>query len=308
MRKIWKDSGLIYEPTFDGSWKDNSALTPTPIIINNEEIRIFCGFRDPKGVSRIGYIDVDINNPKKIIRVSKVPVLDIGIHGTFDDNGLILGDIIEVENKIYMFYVGFQLVDKVKFLAFSGLAISEDRGETFNRISNTPILDRSDEAIYIRAIHSVIFEDGIWKIWYSTGSSWQKIDQKLFPCYDIKYLETSDITNIYKIGVNCILNDKNNLEYRIGRPRVYKHDNEYIMNFTYGTLDGKYQVGQACSIDGLKWKREDDLFNLKPGECEWNSKHLCYPAYLKTDKSEFVFYNGNNMGFNGFGYAINTIK
>ena len=35
----------------------------------------------------------------------------------FDDNGVILGYLIKVGNKIYMYYVGFQLVKKSKFLA-----------------------------------------------------------------------------------------------------------------------------------------------------------------------------------------------
>ncbi|XTO85935.1 hypothetical protein K4E85_03490 [Campylobacter coli] len=51
----------------------------------------------------------------------------------FDDNGVILGDVLRIENKIYMYYVAFQLVEKAKFLAFSGLAISSDNRENFSK-------------------------------------------------------------------------------------------------------------------------------------------------------------------------------
>ena len=303
MSRKWEDKGLVYVPPFDGSWKDNSALTPTPIIIKENEIRVYCGFRDTEGVSRIGYVDLEGNNPKNIIRISGKPVLEVGEPGMFDDNGIILGDVISVKKKILMYYVGFQLVNNVKFLAYSGLAISEDNGETFSRFSPTPIMDRSDEAIYIRAIHSVLFENGVYKIWYSTGSVWKKIGNKNYPCYDINYIETIDGLSFSMKGIKCILNNKSNKEYRIGRPRVYRLEDVYIMNFTYGTTDGLYQVGQAISIDGINWNRNDNSFNLRPGNSDWSSRHLCYPSRIKTINNEFIFFNGNDMGINGFGFA-----
>jgi len=303
MNNKWDDKGLIYVPPFDGSWKDNSALTPTPIIIKENEIRVYCGFRDKEGVSRIGYVDVESNNPKNIIRISDIAVLDIGDPGMFDDNGVILGDVISYDKKILMYYVGFQLVNKVKFLAYSGLAVSEDHGESFKRISQVPIMDRTDEALYIRAIHSVIFEDGVYKIWYSTGSDWEKIGDKNYPCYDINYIESIDGLSFPKKGTKCILNNKTNNEYRIGRPRVCRIEGVYVMNFTFGTIDGRYQVGQAISSDGINWVRNDNSFNLRPGNATWTSKHLCYPSRIKTINSEFIFFNGNDMGINGFGFA-----
>ena len=163
----WKKKGLIYEPPLDGSWRDNSALTPTAFLLNDNVIRVYTSLRDKNGVGRIGYVDVNASNPSEVLKVSDKPVLDIGREGMFDDNGVILGDLIRVDDKIYMYYVGFQLVGKVKFLAYTGLAISSDNGETFERVSETPILDRKDEALYIRAIHSVLFENGKFKIKFS---------------------------------------------------------------------------------------------------------------------------------------------
>ncbi|HAT75429.1 MAG TPA: hypothetical protein DCS19_00930, partial [Flavobacterium sp.] len=187
-----------------------------------------------KGVSRIGYVDVDVNNPLKILSVSQEPVLDIGAVGTFDDNGVILGDIIKLDKLFYMYYVGFQLVDKVKFLAFTGLAISDDGGNYFKRFSQAPILDRSDEGLYFRAIHSVVFENGIWKFWYGVGSEWVSINRESYPKYNIKYLESKDGINFGESGKLCI--DFQNNEYRIGRPRVYKNVEGYKMFYTIGTL------------------------------------------------------------------------
>lgn len=299
----WLKKCLVYIPPLDNSWRDNSALTPTAFLLNENVIRNYVSFRDTNGIGRIGYVDVDANNPSNVLKISDKPVLDIGKDGMFDDNGVILGDFIRVEDKIYMYYVGFQLVKKSKFLAYSGLAISSDNGETFQRYKNTPILDREDEGLYIRAIHSVIYEDNKFKIWYATGNGWENINGIDFPQYDINYIESKDGIHFNEAGVKCIENDRSNLEYRIGRPRVYKNNNKYIINFTYGTTDGRYIAGQASSNDGIKWNRDDKELGIELSSDGWDSIHLSYPSIVTTKDKTYMFYNGNNMGKDGFGYA-----
>jgi len=303
----WKKKGLIYRPPMDGSWKDNSALTPTAFILDENTIRVFVSFRDTVGTGRIGYVDLDITNPSKIIKVSQEPVLEIGRPGMFDDNGVILGDVLHVNNKIFMYYIGFQLVENVKFLAYTGLAISSDQGETFHRYKETPVLDRQQEAIYIRALHSIIYEAGTFKAWYATGNGWENIKGINYPQYDINYIESKDGINFCNTGTKCIENIKDNHEYRIGRPRVYKNNDNYIMNFTYGTTDGRYQAGQASSDDGIIWQRDDTQFGLKVSESGWDSLHLSYPSVVTTKTKSYMFYNGNYMGKDGFGYAETNI-
>lgn len=300
---IWEKKGLIYSPPGDRSWKDNSALTPTAIQLNESVIRIYASFRDSEGVGRIGFVDVSSSNPEEILGVSPEPVLDVGMPGMFDDNGVILGDVIKVNESLYMYYVGFQLVSKVKFLAYSGLAISEDGGNTFKRFSCSPVMDRSDEAKYIRAIHSILHEDGKFKCWYATGNGWESIGGSVYPQYDINYAESDDGVN-FPIGEKIIENDRTNGEYRIGRPRVFRLDGMYVMNFTYGTIDGRYIAGQALSKDGVTWVRDDSKLGIGLSSEGWDSKHLCYPSVVKTAQGRvFMFYNGNDMGFQGFGYA-----
>jgi len=299
----WIKRGLIYTPSLDGSWRDNSALTPTAFLLNDDVIRNYVSFRDPHGVGRIGYVDVDATDPARVLAMSSEPVLDIGADGMFDDNGVILGDVIRVGDAIYMYYVGFQLVKKVKFLAYTGLAVSMDEGETFERYRQTPVLDRDDEALYIRAIHSVLYENGVFKVWYATGSGWERIDGVDFPKYDISHIESADGKTFNGRGVKCIENDPSNHEYRIGRPRVYRDGKRYLMNFTYGTTDGRYIAGQAMSEDGIHWKRNDADLGITLSEAGWDSVHLSYPSIIKAHGRTYMFYNGNNMGKEGFGFA-----
>lgn len=301
----WEKKGLIYQAPFDGSWRDNSALTPTPFLLDNSVIRIYVGLRDPNGISRIGFVDVEADNPKKIIKISSKPILDLGKPGCFDDNGLILGDVIKVNDDVWLYYVGFQLVQKVKFLAFSGLALSKDNGNTYIRYQDTPVMDRDPNGIYIRAIHSVIQDNdkNKFKIWFASGSEWKKIESSFYPAYHIRYLESESLSQIKGYEYICLEPDTENLEYRIGRPRVYKINDKYLMFFTFGTLDGKYQVGMAKSNDGINWERCDKELNLTLSESGWDSKHLCYPSLINVKGRTYAFYNGNFMGRYGFGYA-----
>lgn len=299
----WIKKGLIYTPPFDGSWNHSSALTPTAIQLSNEIIRIYASFRDTQGVGRIGYVDVNAKNPSEIIKISDKPVIELGRPGMFDDNGMILGDIIKVQEKLYMYYIGFQIVKNVKFLAYTGLAISNDNGTTFKRYMDTPILDRNTEGKYIRAIHSIFFEDGVYKVWYAVGNGWEYINKTTYPRYDINYIESKDGINFTK-GKKVITINKSNKEYRIGRPRVYKLNGKYVINFTYGTIDGRYMAGQAMSDDGINWIRDDTLLGIETSLEGWDSKHLSYPSVFRNTQGKiFMFYNGNDMGRDGFGYA-----
>lgn len=300
---VWQKKGKIFSPENNINWAKHSFMTPTPWQLNEDTIRIFGGMRDDLGVSRIGYIDVDSYNPKIVKHISQTPVLDIGIPGSFDDNGVILGDIIAKEdNEIYMYYVGFQLVEKVKFLAFTGLAISADGGYSFNRYSNVPILDRTDNGLYFRAVHTVMKEKDKWRFWCGEGRKWHYINGVAYPSYEIWYTESKDGINFSKR--EQLVLQYSSTEYRIGRPRVYRKTDAYEMYFTYDTLDKKYFSGYAHSLDGLSWNREDSKFTIQCSESGWDSDMVCYPSLHNTPHgSMYIFYSGNGMGFSGVGYA-----
>ncbi|WP_447738164.1 hypothetical protein [Aeromonas veronii] len=301
----WKKLGHVFNHKQKQDWIENSALTPTPFLINSHVIRVYCGFRDKYGVSRIGYVDVSAQDPTQVIGVSSSPVLDIGDNGCFDDNGVIMGDIVRVDNNtVRMYYIGFQLVKKAKFLAYTGLAESHDGGETFQRVKKSPVLDRSDNGLTINAIHTVIKENGKWKAWYAAGCDWEIIEGKQYPRYNIRYTESDDGIkfNIDTIDKLCV--DVINDEYRIGRPSVYYMQGRYLMFYTKGGRSGKdYFPGIAFSGDGVEWIREDDKLGLSLSNDGFDSKHLCYPRLVDVKGKIYCFYNGNNMGVDGFGVA-----
>ncbi|WP_266171421.1 hypothetical protein [Dyella subtropica] len=299
----WTKKGLVFDTAQRGvgGWMQHSALTPTPYRLDDDLIRVYAGFRDAEGVSRIGYVDVRAADPAIIVRVSAAPVLDIGRDGCFDDHGVILGDIVDAPGGLHMFYVGFQRVAKAKFLAFTGLAVSSDGGDRYQRVQETPILDRAQGRSTIGAVHSVIRENGRWRMWYAVGDDWETINGQPFPRYHIRYAETGDPRAMPREDRVCLL--PRGSEYRIGRPRVYRLGGKYVMYFTRGNVTGEYFPGVAYSDDGIEWERRDEEFGMTLSDSGWDSRVICYPALIRQRDKLLMFYNGNDMGVDGFGVA-----
>jgi hypothetical protein len=296
----WVKKGLIYSPPFDGSWKDNSALQPTAIIIN-DKIRIYLCLRDDDGIGRIGFIDVDVDNPEKILKISDEPVLDIGSDGNFDDNGVAPTAVIKKDNKIFLYYAGYQLPKKVRFIAFGGLAISLDNGNTFERYSTTPVFERTVEASLFRVPHTVLYDNKRWRFWYGGGNNYIQGTDKTLPVYNIRYLESNSPFSVPNQGREVL--DTENDEHRVGRPNVIKTKDSYKMFFGYGSDKNPYQLGYAESLDGIDWVRNDKQLGLKLSETGWDSEMMAYPCVVEYKERTFMFYNGNEYGKYGFGYA-----
>lgn len=299
----WEKKGLIYCPNGEHEWEIDTFMTPHAMRIESGVIRIWGGVRDQNGVSRIKYIDVSEKNPSQVLYVSERPALDVGKPGCFDDNGVILGDIIPVGNQLYLYYVGFQHVQKVKFHAFSGLAISDDGGKTFERYSEIPVLDRSPQGRFGRCIHTVFRENGIFKCYYAVINDWKIINDIPYPIYNIWYTTSKDGIHFEREDT-CLCVDVEGNEYRIGRPKVYRTENGYEMFYTRDMVPKDYIVGYATSVDGKNWVRQDEKAGLLKSEIGWDSEMACYPVKVSLPEVEYLFYNGNGMGKTGVGYAI----
>lgn len=300
----WEKKGLIYCPTGEEGWQEQFAMLPTPLLIEEKRLRIYLGFCDKDNVGRIGYVDVRPDNPSDIIDVSDRPVLDIGRKGCFDDNGVVPISILKKDNEIYLYYVGFQLGVQVPYYMFGGLAISSDNGKTFERYSQSPILDRVNDEVYARCGINVIHEDDKYKMWYigTNKEGWTMSSGKLKPLYIMKYTESEDGLHWNEKAVQC-MEYKNEDEHGFGRPYVWKENQKYRMLYSIRTYSRGYYIGYAESEDGVKWDRRDELAGIDLGQNSWDDTNLSYPYLYKYGQRTYLFYNGNGCGKTGFGYA-----
>lgn len=294
----WEKKGLIYGPKNKGQWNDNSFLQPTPVFLE-DRIRIYGGIRDKNGVSRVGYVDLDHNNPQKILKVTETPVLDIGKDGRFDENGVVPTALMKKDGKLYMYYAGYMLGHKVRMLIFTGLAVSTDNGETFQRYRETPITERTKGEELFRVIHSVFYDDGIYRTYYGAGNMFLQGDKKTLPVYDIKYMESPDALNFDNEGISIIPVPEGC--HRVGRPYVFKENSVYKMYYGYGTEAIPYRLTYAESKDAVHWENKE--IGLTLSQDGWDSQMMAYPSFIRDGKKGYLFYNGNNYGYDGFGYA-----
>ena len=301
----WVKKGLVYKPENESAWWKHTGMAPAAILYDESTIRIYVGARDEDGIARIGYIDVDTENPSAVKKVSPKPVLEIGSDGCFDDNGVFPGHVLKLnERDVFLYYTGFQKLDKIAFSNFSGLAISHDGGDTFERVSKAPVMDRQDEGLFTRAGLSAIYEDGKYKCCYSVGSGWYFIAGKDRPIYDVNYIESKDGINFGKAGVKAVPVDLN-VEHGLGRPQIVKIYGETYVFYTRRTLDFKYFMGVSKQEPDGTWKRIDDwLKTIKHGaEGEFDELMVYFPCVLDTGKHVYLFYTGNGYGKDGIGCA-----
>lgn len=298
----WMKKGLIYCPHGKYSWAKRHAFPPTPYFISESKIRVYVAFCDENTVGRIGFVDIEAEDPSIVLNVSKEPVLDIGVPGAFDENGVVPTSIVEVGDKLYLYYVGYQLGFKVRYFQFEGLAISEDGGNSFKRYSSVPIIDRSDKELLNRTSAFVTYED-IFKMWYVGGSEWVEVKGKLLPVYNIRYLESEDGKKWGDEGRICI-DFKNTDEHAFGRPFLIKDKGIYKMFYSIRTKSKGYRPGYAESKDGIKWIRKDEEIGIDVSKNGWDSQMIAYLSVVKYKDKVYMFYNGNNFGEAGFGYAV----
>lgn len=299
----WKRHGLIYCPDKKGSWMEQFAMLPTPIWKGNR-LRIYLGFCDHRNVGRIGYIDVSPEDPGTILEISEKPVLDTGRAGCFDDNGVVPVSIMEREQGIYMYYIGFQSGVKVPYFMFCGLAVSTDGGDSFHRYSDSPILDRVNDEVYARCGVNVIFDEGMYKMWYigSYKEGWTMGKEKLKPLYTMKYTESPDGILWNQGAVQC-MEYKSPDEHGFGRPFVWKEAGRYKMMYSVRTYSRGYYIGYAESPDGKIWTRMDREAGIDLSSEGWDSENVSYPYLWTYEEKIYMFYNGNGCGKSGVGYA-----
>lgn len=304
---MWKKQGLVCKPN-GRWWYKTHCYCPTPIVMDNY-IRVYYAAWDGDSRGRITFVDLDKTDPRIILYEHDNFVLDIGKPATFDVDGVGPSYIIKHEGSIWMYYFGFQRTSDINAtIVLCGLAVSDDNGVIFNRVSNIPILERLNNELDLRSSVSVLAEKDIFRVWYTASvGGWTKTDGTLFsksryPNYSIRYIESKDGINFCGGGGVCL--DLREDEFALGRPWVLKEDGIYKMWYSRRSVSQSYLFGYAESIDGISWNRLDEKINIDTSTTEWDSEMVCFPTIINTATKKYLFYNGNKHGKDGFGLMV----
>ena len=300
----WLKKGLIYAPDKSVWWQQHYAMMPTPVYLSElNVIRIYFGTTDINKFGRTTFIDVDVNNPSRILNSPSNYILDLGKRGTFDDAGAVPSSIMEIDSKQYLYYVGFQRTQGVPYMLYTGLSYSSD-WRNFVKFSEAPIIDRNSFNILSNAAPHVVYDihNRVYRMWFWVGKEWVDVNNKLYINAEINTAKSNNGTDWDIDPIPCIIPDKET-EFSVGRPWVIQADGVYKMFYSIRYIEKLYRLGYAESIDGIVWQRKDNEIGIDVSKEGWDSEMICYPAVITVKGKTYLFYNGNNNGETGFGYA-----
>lgn len=296
----WQKLGRIFCPNNNFSWMVSHAANPFAEKISEQIVRIYFTCRDAISRSHVGYIDVDFKNDFEIVNMGDKPVIAPGLAGTFDDSGTAMGYLINVGASKFLYYLGWNLKVTVPWLNTIGLAIWNDSKQNFEKNSMAPLLDRSNEDPYTISYPSVLFDNGIYRMWYGSNLKWGKTSEEMD--HVIKYAESKDGVNWNRTNkIHIDLNYPE--EYALSKPYVVKSSDNYEMWYSYRGHNKSYRIGYATSNDGNTWVRNDKA-GIDIAADGWDSEMICYPCIFDFDDKRYMLYNGNGYGKTGVGIAV----
>lgn len=302
----WIKRAKIFQAAGQSEWMNSHAQIPT-VLVKEDRLRIYFATRPKRNLSLTTFLDVDIDDPMRILYIHDKPILDLGRPGMFDEHGIMPSYVCENEGQVWLYYGGWSRREDIPYSNWTGLAISHDGGITFEKYSPGPIFDRTPTEVYSATGGSILKENDTWHMWYAAGVDWIEVQGKLEEYYVIKHAFSQD-------GIHWIRDDRKLLsshrDYEpTHRPTVFFHQGRYHMHFCYRGItdfrDGtnSYRMGYAYSDDLQEWTRNDHLAGIAPSDDGWDSKMIAYPYVVKVKNKFLLFYNGNGFGQSGFGFA-----
>lgn len=308
----WEKKGFIFVPNGEYEWM-NSHICPLAAVQLEERIRIYFSARtaaDKNGnyISYPSFIDVDADNPQRIIHLHNKPILFPGKPGAFDQHGIMVLKPLQVDNKLYLYYAGWNRLESAEapYQINVGLAVSSDY-LNFTKISEGPILgiDMIDP-LGVGNVFVVKKED-CYHMFYTSILYWEPGPLKPAIMYDIKHAISYNAVEWKKDGKTIIAANENG---GVVAPTVFWYKDRYIMLFGYRKAfdedgsTGRYKMGYAESTDLVNWIRDDDKAGIGVSKDGWDSEMVCYPHIIDINGQLTMFYCGNGFGKGGMGYAV----
>ena len=309
----WKKKGIIFSPSQNSNWMYSHAQCPYTVLFK-DFIRIYFSTREKidtkkKFKSYSGYIDVDRADPKKILKISKEPIIKLGNLGEFDEFGSMAGSVIQHNKEYLLYYCGWQRTESTKYNWSIGLAKSKN-GKKFTKIFKGPILGSSFNEPFLQACPIVYkLSKKNWHMFYLSGTNWIKSNDKTIESQYLLMHATS------KNGINWKRNGIPILKTLVPHEcqtscSIIKLNKKYHMFFSYrhgldfrNNIKKGYKIGYAWSNDMTNWHRDDVRSGIDLSKKGWDSKMIAYPHIANIDGKILMFYSGNYFGQNGFGYA-----
>lgn len=303
----WEKKGKLFSvEDFKIDWMESHTQVPVAFLLENGNIRLYFNSRY-HGKSLPTYVELE-KNTYKIVYSNENPLLELGRPGTFDDSGVMLSCVVQNNEKVYMYYIGWNQQVTVSYQNSIGLAVSTDGGKTFSKYSEGPIWGRNLSEPFFTSSPWVIKIGNGWIMYYLSCKGWIQDKEKMEPVYNIRYAVSSE-----GIGWTAPLNNIciEGESQAIAQPCVIFDNMKYKMWYSirktldYRTnINNTYRIGYAESLDGKIWRRKDMEVGITVSQQGWDSEMIEYANVINLENKKVMFYNGNGFGNTGIGYAV----
>lgn len=305
--QAWTKLGVVFSVDNHAPWMKTHASFPKAIELE-EVIRVFFTTRDESQRGRLACVDLDKSNLMKVVAYSKDPILDLGRPGTFDDCGVTPSSALWVDDKVYLYYHGWNALQYTPHRLTTGLAISEDGGKTFKRYSEAPLFDRTDKEPIFSNNPCVIRDNNKWHMYYLNLEAWIPVNGRFEGKFTLYYADSTDGIH-WNRSARVAIPKQYDFEC-ISNASVLKENNTFKMWYSYRSLEdfrlgnGAYKIGYAESNDAVNWTRLDHYITLDQVKDEFDSVMQAFPSVIDVGGKRYMFYNGTGFGKTGIGLAI----
>ncbi len=299
----WKKLGRIFSSDQQRPWMASHASVPFAEQIEGDLYRIYFTSRDAQNRSHIGWLELDITRPDRVLRLAEAALLAPGEPGRFDDSGAMMSWMVRHGGRRFLYYIGWNIRTTVPFHVSIGLAVGADasRVPALSTLSG-PILERGATDPFFCSNPCVLVENGRWRMWYLSGLGWADLAHGASASYDIRYAESADGIQWERTG-RVAIGLAGAEEFAIARPSVLRDGDGYTMWYCVRTRARPYRLGAARSPDGLVWER-DQAPGLDPSADGWDCDMIAYPHVFRHGADLYMLYCGNGFGKTGFGLAV----
>ncbi|MBS0250917.1 MAG: hypothetical protein JSR78_07605 [Proteobacteria bacterium] len=275
-------------------------MLPTPLVLN-DRIRVFFAACDQSLRGRVFSVDLDLVNPTIVKSAVSRPILDLGLKGAFDADGVNPCQIVRRDDKLLLYYVGWQrLTEDVPYTLFAGLAESTDDGATFQKVDDGQILHCADDERFFRTAPFAFRDTEGWQMLYIGGGEFlDGASGKRLPTYHLCHTHSADGYRWSETTNLPLLSPlRENGQIGFGRPVLWNDGDQPCLFISVRDEHG-YSLQCVRETNGrLSWTDP-----LRGPIAAWESEMNCFGAPCRVGDWEFLFYNGNRFGATGFGVA-----
>ncbi len=293
--------------TWDLPWHKRNTQMPVPFLLDDGRLRLYLTLCDEENRGRLGYVDVDPDDPGRILDYSRKPLLDTGQRGRFDENGVVTTCILQEGDQMLAYYCGFQKHVNYPYSSLAGVAVSNDGGETFLRVRQTPLLERREGEMFIRTGAGVQkMPDGWYRLYYAAGDSWFEEGGKWYPQYSLRCIQSRSPDRFEGNSVEVFPAEGD--EFGITSPQIVKYAGIWRMIYSVRSRQYGYRMGYAESEDGIRFARRDYVMEMDRPSGSFDSEMICYGKCFEYKGRICLFYSGNHYGMGGIGKMNNYQK